>query len=94
MSEEKTKVVFRKWSNGDVIALFPEVPSDILGHYCMSYMHVGQHGDASPMIVHDTKLAKPEEYAELKAELERIGYILDVRSRITRQMHAKRRASA
>jgi len=95
MSEEKTKVVFRKWNNGNVIALFPEVPHDQYGHYCLSYEHVGQHGAASPdTLTLLTTKPRPEEYAELKAELERIGYILEVRSRITSQMHAKRRASA
>jgi hypothetical protein len=95
MSEEKTKVVFRKWSNGDIIAMFPEIPYGMLRRYCVSYEHVGQHGATSPdTLTLLTTKPRPEEYAELKAELERIGYILEVRSRITSQMHAKRRASA
>jgi hypothetical protein len=100
MNEQKTKVVFRKWSkaawsNGDIIALFPEVPADYNGFHCQSYAHIGQHGAADTCIIRArTVPAKPEEYAELKAELERIGYVLEVRTRITSQMHAKRRASA
>jgi hypothetical protein len=35
---QTVKVVFRKWKDtGDVIALFPELPSDILGWFCDSY---------------------------------------------------------
>jgi hypothetical protein len=37
-----TPVVFRKWKDsGTVIALFPELPSDIHGSYCVAYEHVG-----------------------------------------------------
>ena len=39
-------VVFRRWQNGDVIALFPELPADLYGEYCDAYEHVGQHGGA------------------------------------------------
>ena len=45
--ERTTLVVFRRWrDNGDIIALFPEIPSDINGHFCEAYEHVGQHGGA------------------------------------------------
>ncbi len=40
--EPPTKVVFRKWCNGSVVALFPQIPNDIAGIYCSSYEHVGQ----------------------------------------------------
>ena len=38
-------VVFRRWrdTDGDVIALFPEIPADVQGCCCQSYMHIGQH---------------------------------------------------
>lgn len=71
----KDKVIFRKFKDGQVIALFPELPSDNRGNIT-SYMHIGQHGLASRLVVHDTKPAKPEEYAELYAELRSIGYDL------------------
>lgn len=81
----KTKVIFRKFKNGDVIALFPELIS--WKHYITSYEHVGQHGDADYYVVlNQTKLAKPEEYAELKSELERIGYDVVVYKRYTSYM--------
>lgn len=83
MSNEKTRVVFRKWkSNGDIIALFPDLNhkngAANMGRI-MSYMHVGQHGEASVGLLNSPKLAKAtqEEAADLKAELESIGYILE-----------------
>ncbi len=87
-----TKVIFRKWkSTGDIIALFPEEPADVNGLYCMSYEHIGQHGSASPDLSHCTDKATERDYSELKRELESIGYVLDVKSRITQAMHNKRR---
>lgn len=75
-----TVVVFRKWNNGDIVALFPELPHD--RHHCMSYEHVGQHGAADYSgVVMMTTPAKPEEYANLAAELRRIGYRLNVKTR-------------
>lgn len=90
-----TKVVFRKFKEGDVIALFPEVATDRQGINCLSYQHIGQHGAASTLIVNSTTLATESEYADLKRELEnRIGYNLKVCKRITRQMDEARRADA
>lgn len=75
-----TVVVFRKWNNGDVIALFPHIGHDY--HHCMSYEHVGQHGGADYSgVVMRTRPASPEEYAALAAELRRIGYRLSIKSR-------------
>jgi hypothetical protein len=78
MKVEKTRVIFRKWSNGNVVALFPREIAAMRVTYCMSYMHIGQHSAADISIIDDTKPATPEEYADLKAELERIGYDLEV----------------
>lgn len=77
----KYKVVFRKFNDGQVIALFPELPCDDRGNIT-SYMHIGQHCPASRFIVQNTKPAKPEEYAELHAELQRIGYDLEIRKKL------------
>ena len=41
--QEKTKVIFRKFIGGDVIALFPELPGDNSVLNCLNYMHNGQH---------------------------------------------------
>lgn len=70
-----TPVIFRKFKDGDIIALFPCEPADLSGLYCQSYMHVGQHSGASYFgVCQVTKLATPAEYAELLAELVKIGY--------------------
>jgi len=85
--KEKTKVIFRKFQdqNKDVVALFPEIPCDIDKRYCSSYMHLGQHGSADYHYVISISVpAKEPEYQELKDELEKIGYILDIRKRFTK----------
>jgi len=86
-----TPVIFRKFKEGDVIALFPTIPSDYLGRYCGSYMPIGQHSGADyDGLVMVTKLATPAEYAELLKELVQIGYDdLKVYKRETPQMRAE-----
>ena len=84
-----TKVIFRRWRSGDkaVIALFPEQPAELFRPYCNSYEHLGQHGSADAnFVVSKTRLAKKEEYAELKRELERIGYKLKICKKLTPAM--------
>ncbi len=79
-----TKVVFRKWCNGSIVALFPQVPSDIAGIYCSSYEHVGQHAGADYTgVVMRTTPATPDEYRDLAQELKRIGYNLKVSKNAT-----------
>ena len=91
-----TPVVFRVWpkaKGGDVIALFPALPSTGNPYECESYMHVGQHGAADCMgVIHDTRAAKPEEYAALKHELESepYNYHLKIYARVPRAMNEKR----
>lgn len=71
-------VIFRTWkSTNSVIALFPY---DTFGNgTCTSYEHVGQHGGANYSgVMEATRPATPEEYADLKTELESIGYNLRV----------------
>ena len=72
--ESATKVVFRKFK-GEIIALFPyEKWSDGM---CSSYMHVGQHGGADlSHCLRASKAVKEEDYKDLLAELESIGYNL------------------
>ena len=88
----KTKVVFRRFQDGDIIALFPEEAADYRGN-CKSYMHVGQHGAADyDGLIRITKQATPEEYASLVKELTNAPYHydLDIRQRATRQSRTKR----
>lgn len=82
----KTQVIFRKWpksEGGDVLALFPCDPGTN-AYDCDSYEHFGGHGAANLNIIYRTTLAKPEEYASLKQELESepYAYHLDVRQRV------------
>jgi hypothetical protein len=86
--QEKTKVIFRKFTNGgDIIALFPELAgTNDYQADCLSYQHIGQHGAADcPYITTVTLLAKPEEYKSLQAELKSIGYNLAIVKRFSRK---------
>lgn len=80
---EKEKVIFRVFPEGDVIAMFPRIAVDTTGYKCQSYMHVGQHGAADPMIVSSTRLATVIERANLRRELEQLGYDLKLVKRFT-----------
>lgn len=88
-----TKVVFRKFKDGDIIAMFPREPgTNDPYRTCMSYQHVGQHGSAHTDIVSITNLATPGEYAKLAKELRGLGYTLDIRTKMTYDdtMHRKK----
>jgi len=78
-----TLVTFRKFPEGDVIALFPKLleGQDIHGNqFILSYMNIGQHGSAIDDLVDDLSPATIDEYSDLKAELFAIGYELEVLS--------------
>lgn len=80
------KIVFRIYSNGEVIALFPQIAASIGGYLCQSYMHVGQHEAADRQIVmNQTRLASRKEYTPLLKELEQIGYNPKPMKRFTEQ---------
>lgn len=74
----KTPVVFRVWNKGDssdTIALFPTEPAGMNGELCSSYEHVGQHGGADyEGVISQTRPATPDEYADLRKELESEPY--------------------
>jgi hypothetical protein len=76
-----TVVVFRKLNkDGGIIALFPY--EQHVEHFITSYEHVGQHSGADyNYVVSISKLAKEDEYCDLKRELEDMGYNLIVRKR-------------
>lgn len=66
-----------------MIALFPLLPESRVGS-CVSYMRIGQHSSADLSgVVSNTRPADPDaaDTRALRAELERIGYNLDVRTR-------------
>ena len=81
MNKEKTTVIFRKWDDGQILALFPY---DVNPNNYMvnSYMNLGQHSEADYFgCIESTKPAKHSEYYPLKLELESIGYDLEVREK-------------
>lgn len=91
-NEAPTITIFRKYRNGDVIALFPFELGDMSPATCLSYTNIGQHGSANDSnVVSQTKLATKTEYAPLKAELERIGYVIETRKRITSDAYQNRK---
>jgi hypothetical protein len=92
---DTTQVVFRRWrDSGGIIALFPEMPSDINGYFCEAYEHIGQHGGADYHgVVRATRPATDEEAAPLAGELARLGYNLQPISRASQAAHERRRAT-
>lgn len=96
MSDETTLVVFRRWRDGgDIVALFPGIPTDTHGHFCEAYEHVGQHGGADYHgVIRATTPASDEDAASLAGELDRVGYSLAVVKRASSTLHARRRAAA
>lgn len=78
---KKLKVIFRK-SGNDVIAFLPEIRVNY-GNI-MSYMHIGQHSEASYDFYNGTKKATEEEYKQLLEELKQRydDCVLEVKQRL------------
>jgi hypothetical protein len=90
---EITPVIFRihrdtKNHGVDVTAVFPCDPADLDGHKMTCYAHVGQHGSCDYGWYLETRPAFPEEYADLKQELESApyGYRFKVYRRMDRSL--------
>lgn len=79
----KLKVIYRKDSDGKIIAFLPELSANVGNIVC--YAHIGQHGEASIEYYHGTEKALPSEYEPLHKELKRIysDVELSVKRRIT-----------
>ena len=79
-----TPVIFRVEKDGTILAVFP-YNSYRKGYSVTYYSHIGQHGEGvHSALIGDTEPATPEQYAELKAELEGLGYNLKVIKRVQR----------
>ena len=89
-------IVFRRWKeNGDIIALFPELPADIFGDFCDAYESIGQHGGADYFgVIQQTRPCSLNDAANLAAELTRIGYRLRPIRRASYVHHERRRRTA
>ena len=72
METEKVKVIFRKTKDGEIIAFMPELKANY--GKIVSYMHIGQHGEASVEFYWNTKKATEKEYKPLLNELNGIYY--------------------
>ena len=70
-------VSFRKFPEGDVIALWDEEPNQNL-EYISSYQIIGQHSEACPSLLEALLPATPEEYQSLLDEMNSIGYTVEV----------------
>lgn len=69
------RTVLRKYPDGQIIALFPDVPWSGRQGEITSYMHLGQHGAADyHHVVATTKPATKKESAGLLNELRQVGY--------------------
>ena len=66
---ERVKVIFRK-KDGQVIAFFPEF--HVQRGNIMSYMYIGQHGEASLDFYYSATKANAQEYELLFNELKTI----------------------
>ena len=75
----KVNVTFRKFEDGEVIAIFVnEAYKNESNGYYLSYMHIGQHSDCYFKLVDELDKASEKEYMLLKNELESFGYELNI----------------
>lgn len=75
----QVKFLIEKDSEQDVFAYFPEervYPNE--QKLRTSYAHIGQHSACHEDYANDCQPATPEQYADLRAELESIGYNLEI----------------
>lgn len=70
----KTEIIFRKFEDGEIIAFFPYEFWNVMKGEITSYMHIGQHGGASPELINELDTCSPKEYKDLLNELKSIGY--------------------
>lgn len=73
--DDITRVLFKVLDN-EVIALFPDMQEN--EGYIGSYMHNGQHGDASVDLIDELPDATKKQYTPLAKELESLGYRLSI----------------
>lgn len=85
-ADEVTDVIFLvhedpEFEEGDKIDLFAYFPNEKATNHNDSrtcYAHVGQHSSCAPEYAQESREATPDEYVDLKAELEGRGYKLNV----------------
>lgn len=76
---------------GEVIALFPEIPGTFRAYTCLSYAHIGQHSACDcDSIIQGSKPARTHEYENLFRELTNVGYDLVIRKRMDKSYYRAR----
>lgn len=88
------RVIFRAFKDGEVIALFPDLPGNVDPSTCAFYAHVGQHGHArADELIAATRPAREPDFIPLKRELESAPffYALQVCKRIGPHAYQRRR---
>jgi hypothetical protein len=86
--ELMTEVLFKR-DGSEIFAVMPYDICDRQGNMT-TYAHVGQHSSCRPDYVKRCKNANKSEYAELKKELESIGYKLNVIKKISREKYIEK----
>jgi hypothetical protein len=78
-NSDTTEMIFRKYEDGEIIALFPKVIENRAKNLVKAYVHNGQHVQADLRgTIESTVPATEEEYADLFSELKSIGYKIKV----------------
>ncbi len=79
MQKTDVKFLIEKGGFNYVLAYFPNETYTLFpSRQNQCYSHVGQHSGCMPTYASKLKKATPAQYAKLKAELEGIGYNLNV----------------
>jgi len=78
---EITRMIFRTFKEGDVIAIMPDLSYGLSG-LCESYQRIGQHGGADYLsVMKSTRAATDAEIKPLLMELEGLGYNVKIAKR-------------
>lgn len=98
MKQDKhfTRVAFRKFEDGSVIAIMPDdIWLDGRNNTLLtSYMHVGKHGGCSHELLTELDIAVRKEYKDLWRELESLGYKLRLYKEIKHELRKNRSSVA
>jgi hypothetical protein len=77
---------------GNCFALMPGEASSVVNpNECSCYQAMGGHSGADYAgCIQSSRPASPEEYADLKTQMERMGYVIKVIERGSRRLHDQR----
>lgn len=81
MKQDTTPTIVRFYTepDGNTFAYFPNDNHTRDGEYKTCYSRIGQHSSCHPDYLKRCRKATPEQYSDLKTELESIGYNLTVK---------------